>query len=85
MKHQSYVEKVLTGATLDMKDGRQLTVDTIGDYEPWDPSVGIMTGSVSVTTTDGGEYWITDDGSVYSDGGDGKKVGSGPDLIYDYD
>lgn len=84
-RYQKYVEERLKGATLDMKNATQLVVAGVGDYEPADPSVGIWSGFVDVTTEDGGEYLITDDGSVYAAGGEGDKIGIGPELQPDYD
>lgn len=82
MSNQKYVERILTGADLEMNDGRRLRIVSVGDYEPDDRSVGIFTGYVQVTCDDGQDYDILDNGDVYGCGTyDGSRLGKGPSLI----
>lgn len=77
---QKYVNKILTGADLTMTDGRKVRVVSVGDFEPADPSVGIMSGFCCVTGDDGQDYEVMDNGDVYRSDPEWVKVGTGPSL-----
>lgn len=84
-RYQRYVDGRMKDATLDMKDGRQLTVVSVGDYEPADPSVGISSGYVCVTCDDGKDYDVSDNGDVYAAGSNGDRLGTGPEPMPAWD
>ena len=64
----------LIGTTITLRpDDREVEVVAVGDYEPGDYSVGILTGYVTVTCNDGNEYDIADNGDVYLEGESSSK------------
>ena len=67
------IERRLIGETIHLKNGRELEIVAVGEYEPADHSVGIMSGGVDVDAVDPTDqttkgYSICDNGDVYYDG-----------------
>lgn len=57
------IEKELKNRKVILNDGRTVCIDTV-DYEPADPSVGIMSGTAHVQTLCGMLLYVNDDGSI---------------------
>lgn len=60
----AYLSRRYVGASVSMSDGRTITIEELYDYEPADPSVGIMSGSLTFRCSDGTDYAVCEDGGV---------------------
>ena len=76
--HYSWLEETFSNADITIR-GKKLRITFVGDYEPSDPSVGIFSGFLYIQCSDGNNYYIADDGSVYDE--QDKPVGTTRDLF----
>ncbi len=73
-----YAEKLYENRVITVRGEERQVMSC--DYEPPDPSVGIMGGVLMITTDDGKEYNVWDDGTIVDPNNNDETVGEGPEL-----